>query len=247
MYHSVPCRPEVPTPPWCILHATTTEITCLGGSPHVGIVGRISPSLTGPRPTPSPLLPFQDPGTVPVPGRDQTNNKPDQPSASGVNAQIRAVSCCVLVPQLRATCTVYDGAYHTPLRRFITPPWTDLSHPLGRFITPPRADLSHTPGPIYHTRLGRFSMVDVISTVGIVPVPTKVGAGNISPRAFRRRTVRYWHPLGCRGIDLGKPPQGGVIYCTQYTVHVAVCSASPLAILFNYALPPQVPKRYCTV
>ena len=24
--------------------------------------------------------------------------------------------------------------------------------------------------------------------------------------------------LGCRAIDLGKPPQGGVIYCTLYTV-----------------------------
>ena len=27
-----------------------------------------------------------------------------------------------------------------------------------------------------------------------------------------RRTVRCWHPLGCRAIELGKPPHGGVIY-----------------------------------
>ena len=25
--------------------------------------------------------------------------------------------------------------------------------------------------------------------------------------------VRYWHPLiGCRAIELGKPPEGGVIF-----------------------------------
>ena len=29
----------------------------------------------------------------------------------------------------------------------------------------------------------------------------KVGVGNISPRAFRRRIVRCWQPLGCRAID----------------------------------------------
>ena len=39
----------------------------------------------------------------------------------------------------------------------------------------------------------------------------KVGVGIISPKAFRRRIVRYWHPLGCRAIGLGKPPQGEVI------------------------------------
>ena len=52
-------------------------------------------------------------------------------------------------------------------------------------------------------------MVD-ISTVGIVPVPKKVYVGTISPRAFRRRIVRYWHwhPLGCRAIELSKTAQG---------------------------------------
>ena len=51
----------------------------------------------------------------------------------------------------------------------------------------------------------------------------KVGVGKISLGAFRRHVVRYWHywhrhPFGCRAIELGKPCQGSVIYCTQYTV-----------------------------
>lgn len=33
------------------------------------------------------------------------------------------------------------------------------------------------------------------------------------PGAFRRCIARYWHPLGCRSIEPGKPPRGGVI-CT---------------------------------
>ena len=55
---------------------------------------------------------------------------------------------------------------------------------------------------VHHTPLGRFSMVD-ISMVGIVSVPKRIGVGNVSPRAFRRRVVRYWNrawktaPRGC--------------------------------------------------
>ena len=48
-------------------------------------------------------------------------------------------------------------------------------------------------------------MVDV-STVGMVPVPETVGVGNMPPRAFRRRIVRYchyyWHCLGTVGTLL---------------------------------------------
>ena len=66
----------------------------------------------------------------------------------------------------------------------------------------------YTTASIYHTPLGRFSMLDISTAVGIVSVPKEIGVGNISPRAFRRRIVRYWHPLGCRAIELGKPPQG---------------------------------------
>ena len=42
-----------------------------------------------------------------------------------------------------------------------------------------------------------------------VSVPKKFSVGNISPRAFRRRTVRSGHPLGCRAIELAKPPRRG--------------------------------------
>ena len=45
----------------------------------------------------------------------------------------------------------------------------------------------------------------------------KVCVANNLARAFRRHIVRYWHywhPLGCRAIDLGKPPEGGLIYTT---------------------------------
>ena len=55
-----------------------------------------------------------------------------------------------------------------------------------------------------------------ISTVGTAPATKKIGVGNISPTGFGRRFVRCWHPLGCREIELGKPPQGGSIY-TSYT------------------------------
>ena len=35
---------------------------------------------------------------------------------------------------------------------------------------------------------------------------------SVSPGAFRRRVARCWHTLGCRAIELAKPPQEGVIY-----------------------------------
>ena len=63
-----------------------------------------------------------------------------------------------------------------------------------------------------------------VSTAGVVSVPEKVDVGSISPRAFRRRIVRYWRPLGYRAIQLGKSPQGCVYTlvrihrCTKYTV-----------------------------
>ena len=30
------------------------------------------------------------------------------------------------------------------------------------------------------------------------------------------RIVRCWRPLGCRAVELGKPPQEGVIYTVVY-------------------------------
>ena len=56
-----------------------------------------------------------------------------------------------------------------------------------------------------------------------------VGGGNVSPRAFRRRIVRYrhWHPLGCRAIELGNTAPWGchVVICTpSYTVVITFFS-----------------------
>ena len=66
----------------------------------------------------------------------------------------------------------------------------------------------HTPHVVYHTPLCRLSMVDT-SSAAIVSVPKKVGVGNM-PRYFRRRNARYWRPLGCRAIELGKKRSSGV-------------------------------------
>ena len=98
---------------------------------------------------------------------------------------------------------------------YIALPYTTvcLSHPLyiycitvydGVFITPPWGDFPWSISP----QLGYNNSVGA----------KKVGVRNISSRAFRRRIVRYWHywhSLGCRAIDLGKPPQGGVICDTH--------------------------------
>ena len=69
---------------------------------------------------------------------------------------------------------------------------------------------------VYHAPLGRLSMVN-IPAVGIMAVPKKVGFRNISPRAFRRCIVRYWHPLVIvEQSGLGNRPRGAVIYTVVY-------------------------------
>ena len=81
---------------------------------------------------------------------------------------------------------------------------------------------------VYHTPLRRFFIVDIPS-VGIVPVPTR----------FRRRIVRHRHPLGChgtccRGIELGKPPQG--VWCTPlYSVTCAMNAPERSKTKITYA------------
>ena len=76
--------------------------------------------------------------------------------------------------------------------------------------------VSHPHGPIFHGRCLHSSWNGiVVKTFGI---------GNISPRAVRRRIVRYWFPLGCRAIELEKPPQGGcdrsIHRCVRYEQYV---------------------------
>ena len=64
--------------------------------------------------------------------------------------------------------------------------------------------LSHLPRPIFHARYLHSWKCSVGAN--------KVGVVNISPRAFRRRIVRFWYLPACGAIELGKTPQGGVIY-----------------------------------
>ena len=68
-----------------------------------------------------------------------------------------------------------------------------------------RRYISRTPRPIFRARYVQSSWHSVGAE--------KAGFGKIAPRAFRRRIVRRWHcwcTLGCRAIELGKPPQEGV-------------------------------------
>ena len=68
-----------------------------------------------------------------------------------------------------------------------------------RCITPPH-------GPVFHARY-----LPSRSRVGA----NKVGDANISLRASRC-IVQCWHPFGSRAIELGRPPQGCVIYTVVY-------------------------------
>ena len=58
-------------------------------------------------------------------------------------------------------------------------------------------------------------MLDISTTVGTAGAKT-IGVKRISPRASRKKFGRYWHPLGCRAIELGKQPQEGVMHTVAY-------------------------------
>ena len=72
---------------------------------------------------------------------------------------------------------------------------------------PVRRCTSHPSGLMFHARC-----VHSWNSLGT----KKVGFGTISPRASRTRIVRCWHPLGRRAIELGRPPQGGVVHTVGY-------------------------------
>ena len=83
-----------------------------------------------------------------------------------------------------------------------------ISHPPEAiFHARSRRCMSHPPGPIFHARYLHSWNSACAEKAGVV---------NISSRAFVRRVVRYRHPLGCRAIELRKPPQGCVIYSVVY-------------------------------
>ena len=55
---------------------------------------------------------------------------------------------------------------------------------------------------------GRFPMVDV-SAVGVMSAPTRWASETCRREPSKDVPFWYRHPLGCRAIDLVKPPQGG--------------------------------------
>ena len=61
---------------------------------------------------------------------------------------------------------------------------------------------------------------------GILSVPERSELEWSRRVLFRRGTVRYWYPLRCRAIDLGKPPQAGVIFTIVYGTVRVMLSAS---------------------
>ena len=85
----------------------------------------------------------------------------------------------------------------------------------GRNLTKIRYDLlpyttvyiTHPSGPIFHARY-----IHSWNTGS----SKKVGVRKILSRAFWRRIVRYWQPLGCRPVEVGKPPLGGVTCIVAY-------------------------------
>ena len=65
----------------------------------------------------------------------------------------------------------------------------------------------------YHSPLGRFCMLDISRVEPLIASVPKSQLWKRSPRAFRNGVVWYWQTLGsCRANELGKRPQGWVIY-----------------------------------
>ena len=118
---------------------------------------------------------------------------------------------------------------------------------------------------VTHTRLGRFSMVDIsplllwleqLEQLEQCGVPTKVGVGMISPRELSEdRIVRYWHPLGYGAVHLGKPPRGGGVFTNHRIRYCAwfipldilllrsIYSLSDIDIIYGYNLSCTVYKQ----
>ena len=72
-------------------------------------------------------------------------------------------------------------------------------------------------------------MLDV-STIGTVAVPKRSALKTSRRELSEDASFGIWHPLGCRAIELGKTPQGGV---THTVVHGAWYSDSRKLFFFN--------------
>ena len=69
--------------------------------------------------------------------------------------------------------------------------------------------------------MGGMSTVGIVLTVSVPERSLETSRRELSEDVI----VRYWHPLGCRAIDLGKPPQGRVII-PSYTASRRLKSAN---------------------
>ena len=100
-----------------------------------------------------------------------------------------------------------------------------------QYITP------HPPGSIFYGRYvhSSWNSWNSWNSVGA----SKVGVGNIPLRAFRSRIARYWHcwhPLGCRAIELGRPPQGCLIHTVVVDIdsrNYQICDSSESPPVFE--------------
>ena len=103
------------------------------------------------------------------------------------------------------TCSLYDTSNRTR-----------EAEPFHLFVVRIRVCMSHSLWPIFHGRYvcgwnrggrlrGRLCK-------------------HLAERYFRRRIVRYRHPLGSQAIGLGNPPPGGVIYAVVPGIRVLTCS-----------------------
>ena len=105
---------------------------------------------------------------------------------------------------------------------------------------------------VYHTPLGRCSMHDISTAgaVGIMLVP-KRSALKTCCRDFSEDVgiVRYCYLLGFQAIELGKPPQGGVMHTVVpgkhlLTIHFGHSSFVWPMLLFSFSVSQGVKTRF---
>ena len=81
---------------------------------------------------------------------------------------------------------------------------------------------SHTPRP-------SFPRVDICAVGIATKCRGQMGRrwnhlAEIFPKTYRSVLASSWHPLSCRAIELGKAPQGGVMYTVVYVQYLLVMS-----------------------
>ena len=95
------------------------------------------------------------------------------------------------------------------------------------------------------TPLGHFSALDIF-TVGILRTTEYIHSVMSTPKrsalesrrelSENARIVRYWYPLGCRALELGKQPQGNVIYTVVVYRYVVQYHTARLSYKIVYSV-----------